>query len=123
MNHNRFALTVIALLFIISTVVLALTESTSGVGIWLYALVAVAVMGVSRSMPDLWLNCLFDASSAWRAALTQRLLTQMAALVCLLSAQTVSGTVSTTLSITGLLLFIHTLVLARLFRRPRPVRH
>jgi hypothetical protein len=123
MTHNRVALTVIAMLFIVSTVVVALTESTSGVGIWLYAVVAVAVMGFSRSMPDVWPSCLFDASSASRAALTQRLLTQMAALVFLLSAQTVNGTVSATLSITGLLLFIHTLLLARLPRRPRPVRH
>lgn len=119
MSHSRVAFTVMAMLLTVSAIALALTDGTPSVGIWLYAVAAIAVITFSRAMPDAWPGCLFEVSKASRTSLAQRLLTQMAALVCLLSAQAMSGKVSTVLSVTGLLLFIHTLVLARLPQRPR----
>jgi hypothetical protein len=110
------------MLLTVSAIILALTDGTSAVGIWLYAVVAMAVMTFSRAMPDAWPGCLFEVSKASRTSLAQRLLSQMAALACLVSAQAMNGNVSAILSVTGLLLFIHTLVLARLPQRPRRPR-
>jgi hypothetical protein len=119
MSHSRVGFTVLAMLLTVSAIILALTDGTPAVGIWLYAVVAIAVMAFSRAMPDAWPGCLFEVSKASRTSLAQRLLSQMAALVCLLSAQAMSGNVSAILSVAGILLFIHTLVLARLPRRHR----
>ncbi|NUT76852.1 hypothetical protein HNO86_17570 [Pseudomonas sp. C1C7] len=119
MSHSRVAFTVIAVLLTISAIVLALTDGIPGVGIGLYVVVAIAVTQFSRAMPEAWPACLFEVSKASRSSLAQRLLIQLAALVCLLSAQAMSGAVSAVLSVTGLLLFIHTLVLARLPQRAR----
>lgn len=119
MSHSRVAFTALATLLTISAIALALTDSPPAVGIWLYAVVAIAVMTFSQAMPDAWPGCLFEVSKASRSSLAQRLLSQMAALVCLLSAQAMSGNVSAILSVAGILLFIHTLVLARLPRRHR----
>ncbi|NVZ17575.1 MULTISPECIES: hypothetical protein [unclassified Pseudomonas] len=79
-----------------------LSERGTGLGIWLYAAVAIVAITLSR---------------AW---LTQRLLTQLAALVCLLLAQYLSPYVSQTLAVAGVLLFIHTLILARVPRLFKP---
>jgi hypothetical protein len=122
MSHSRVAFTALATLLTISAIALALIDSPPAVGIWLYAVVAIAVMTFSRAMPDAWPGCLFEVSKASRTSLAQRLLSQMAALVCLVSAKAMSGNVSAILSVTGLLLFIHTLVLARLPQRPRRPR-
>ncbi|BCX67700.1 hypothetical protein [Pseudomonas izuensis] len=119
MSHSRVASAVIAMLLTVSAIALALTDGTAGIGIGLYAAVIIAVTQFSRAMPDAWPGCLFEVSKASRSSLAQRLLTQMAALVCLLSAQAMSGAVAAILAVTGLLLFIHTLVLARLPQRGR----
>ncbi|VVP85921.1 hypothetical protein PS918_02775 [Pseudomonas fluorescens] len=119
MSQSRVACTVIAMLLTISAIVMALTDGIPGIGIGLYVVVAIAVTKFSRAMPEAWPGCLFEVSKASRSSLVQRLLIQLAALVCLLSAQAMSGAVSTVLSVTGLLLFIHTLVLARLPQRAR----
>ncbi len=121
MSH-RSAFIVIALLLTVSAIVLVLTDGTCTMGIWIYAMVAIAALTFSRAMPDVWPGRLFEVSRIKRASLGQRLLTQMAALVFLLSAHALSGNISVTLSVTGILLFIHTLVLARLPRHPRPHR-
>lgn len=119
MSPSRIAFTVIALLLSVSAIALSLTGSVFADGIWLYAVVAIVVITLTRTVPGTWPGCLFDASNASRIALTQRLQTQLAALVCLLTAQVLSGKASATLSEAGVLLFIHTLVLARLSRRVR----
>lgn len=122
MSHNRFAFVVIALLLTVSAIVLVLTGGTTAMGVCIYAVVAIAALTFSRARPDVWPGRLFEVPRIRRASLAQRLLTQMAALVFLLSAHSLSGNVSATLSVAGLLLFIHTLVLARLPHRPWPHR-
>jgi hypothetical protein len=119
MSHRRVGFVVITLLLTVSAIALALTDGTSTMGIWIYAMVAIAALTFSRAMPDVWPGRLFEVSKIKRASLAQRLLTQMAALVFLFSAHALSGNLSATLLVTGILLFIHTLVLARLPRHPR----
>lgn len=120
MNNSGVAPVAIALLLMtVSAIALALAESGAGFGVWIYVVVAIAAITFSRARPDGWPGRLFDGSRASRTLLAHRLLTQLAALVCLLSAHYVSGKVSAVLSVAGLLLFIHTLVLARLPRLSR----
>ncbi|WP_285434322.1 hypothetical protein [Pseudomonas sp. fls2-241-R2A-110] len=122
MSHNRIAFVVIALLLTVSAIVLVLTGGTAAMGVCIYVVVAIAALAFSRARPDVWPGRLFEASRIKRASLTQRLLTQLAALVFLLAAHAMSGNISATLSVTGILLFIHSLVLARLPHRPWPHR-
>lgn len=123
MSMRHVVSVVIALLLMTaSTIGLLLTEGSTILGIWIYAVVAITARVLSRARPTLWPACLFDVASSSRTVLTHRLLTQSAALVCLLLAQCLSGRVSQTLSVTGLLLFIHTLVLARVPHLLRPRR-
>ena len=122
MSYSRVAFVVIALLLTASAIGLALAEGDAGLGVWIYAVVAIAVITFSRARPDFWPGRLFEASSPSRISLVHRLLTQIAALVCLLAAHALSGKVSAILSVAGLLLFIHTLVLARLPRLARSQR-
>jgi hypothetical protein len=122
MSHNRIAFVVIALLLTVSAIVLVLTGGTAAMGVCIYVVVAIAALAFSRARPDVWPSRLFEASRIKRASLTQRLLTQLAALVFLLAAHAMSGNISATLSVTGILLFIHSLVLARLPHRPWPHR-
>jgi hypothetical protein len=122
MSHNRVAFVVIALLLTVSAIVFVLTGGTAAMGVCIYVVVAIAALTFSRARPDAWPSRLFEVPRIRRASLAQRLLTQMAALVFLLSAHSLSGNVSATLSVAGLLLFIHSLVLARLPHRPWPHR-
>jgi hypothetical protein len=121
MSNRRAALIIIAPLLITASA-MGLPQIEGGVGVWGYAVVALAAAALSRSRPDRWPGCLFDLPRPSRISLIHRLLTQSAALVCLLLAQCLSGKASATLSVAGLLLFIHTLVLARLPHRLRPRR-
>jgi hypothetical protein len=123
MSKRHVVSVVIALLLMTaSTAGLLLIEGGTGIGISIYAVVAIAAITLSRARPTQWPGCLFDVANSSRTVLAHRLLTQLAALVCLLLAQCLSGRVSQTLSIAGLLLFIHTLVLARAPHLLRPRR-
>jgi hypothetical protein len=121
MSDLRVPSVVIALLLIVvaSAIALALAENGAGFGVWIYAVLAIAAMTFTHVRPDGWPGRLFEVSRASRTLLANRLLTQIAALACLLSAQYAIGNVSAALSAAGLLLFIHTLVLARLPRQSR----
>ncbi|MCP1496528.1 Mn2+/Fe2+ NRAMP family transporter [Pseudomonas migulae] len=113
MSPTRIAL---LLLMTASTIALTLAGGSASIGVWIYVVVVIAAITLSRARPDGWPGRLFEVSKPLRTALTQRLLTQLAALVCLLSAQCLSGNLSDILSVAGVLLFVHTLVLARLPR-------
>jgi hypothetical protein len=121
MSDLRVPSVVIALLLIVaaSAIALALAENGAGFGVWIYAVLAIAAITFTHVRPDGWPGRLFEVSRTSRTLLANRLLTQIAALACLLSAQYASGNVSAALSAAGLLLFIHTLVLARLPRQSR----
>lgn len=123
MSNSRVPpVAIVLLLMTVSAIALALAESGAGFGVWIYVVVAIAAIKVSRARPDGWPGRLFDGSRDSRTLLAHRLLTQLAALVCLLSAHYVSENVSAVLSVAGLLLFIHTFMLARLPRLSRPQR-
>lgn len=119
-NSNVVSVVIALLLMTASAIGLLLIEDITVLGIWIYAVVAVAAITFSRARPTRWPGCLFDVASSSRVLLAHRLLTQLAALACLLLAQCLGGRVSQTLSVAGLLLFIHTLVLARLPHLLRP---
>ena len=117
---SRVPPVMIALLLItVCAFALALAEGGAGIGVSIYAVVAVVTITFSRARPDGWPGRLFEVSRASRTLLAHRLLTQMAALVCLVSAHFVGEKASTILSVAGLLLFVHTLVLARFPRLSR----
>lgn len=123
MSKSRVA-SVVGVLLLMAASVLGLTqaEGNSGMGVWIYALVAIVAIACSRGRPDGWPGRLFEVSRSLRATLAHRLLTQMAALVCLLLAHYLSGEASAIISVAGVLLFVHTLVLARLPRLARAQR-
>ncbi|WP_397453104.1 hypothetical protein [Pseudomonas sp. NA-150] len=115
MSNSRPALVAIALLSITACAMGQLQiQDGVGIGVWGYVAVALIATAYSCAKPNAWPGCLFELPRPSRISVTQRLLTQSAAVVCLLLAQCLSGTVAANLSVMGLLLFIHTLVLARL---------
>jgi len=84
---SRVPPVMIALLLItVCAFALALAEGGAGIGVSIYAVVAVVTITFSHARPDGWPGRLFEVSRASRTLLAHRLLTQMAALVCLVSA-------------------------------------
>lgn len=108
---------VIALLLTVSAIGLALAGVSAGV--WIYAAVALAAAALSRGGPDRWPGCMFEGP---RVSLAHRLLTQLAALVCLLLAQCLRGDLRDILSVAGILLFLHALLVACVPRIGRVIR-
>ncbi|MGE8188699.1 hypothetical protein [Pseudomonas sp. NPDC086278] len=123
MNNRRVASVAAVLLLMTASVAgLMRTEGNSDIGVWIYAAVAILAIACSHGRPDAWPGRVFEPSRSSRSTPGHRLLTQMAALVCLLSAQYLSGEASAIASVAGVLLFIHTLVLVHLPRLVRATR-